>query len=119
MNSDLLERAEELGLEIYDSSLAKQYRSAYMKAFDNAETAAMISRYFTLRSELEKSKFANETLDADTQNEFQALGVTLQFNKNASDFLIAEYNYSGLVNDIIQKIINSSGISYSFSMPDQ
>ena len=110
MEESPVESARRLGQQIFASQTAQQYRSARERAFADPDTAAMLSRQARLRMKLEGEAIAHGKEDEATRQEWEQLSALLQFNPVAADYLMAEYNYTRLMDRVIEAISSEAGM---------
>lgn len=111
MREDPVEKALQLGQQIFDSPTAVQYRAARERAFADPDTAAMLSRQAKLRMKLEGETLAGGAADGDTLREWEKLSELLQFNPVAAEYLMAEYSFTQLMNRVIEAVSSGAGMT--------
>lgn len=110
MAEDPVEKALLLGRQIYDSPTAALYRAARERAFSDPDTAAMLSRQAKLRMKLEGETIAGGRPDDTTLQEWEKLSEVLQFNPVAAEYLMAEYNFTHLMDRVTQAVLEGAGM---------
>ena len=111
MDRDPIEKALQLGQQIYESPTAVQYRAARERAFSDPDTATMLSRQSKLRMTLEGETIANGRPQAATLEEWEKLSELLQFNPTAAEYLLAEYNFTQLMDRVIEAVSSGAGMT--------
>lgn len=117
MNQKLLNNAVQLGKEIYESPEGAEYRRTREIAYSEDTTAALIQRYEYLRQISDGELLTKGTISCSTENELTSIANVLQFNKIASDFLLAEYNYTKLLDSVYSILGKETGIPLSRMAP--
>lgn len=110
MAADPVEAARLLGRQIYDSPTAVLYRAARECAFSDPDTAAMLSRQSRLRMKLEGETIAGGKPDDAACQEWEKLSELLQFNPVAAEYLMAEYNFTRLMDRVIEAVSEGAGM---------
>ena len=111
MEKDPVEKALQLGQQIYDSPVAVNYRAARERAFADPDSATMLSRQAKLRMKLEGETLAGGSPDPDTLREWEKLSELLQFNPVAAEYLMAEYTFTQLMDRVIEAVSSGAGMT--------
>lgn len=111
MEENPVEKALQLGQQIYASPTAVLYRAARERAFADPDTAAMLSRQSKLRMKLEGETIASGRPDKNTLEEWEKLSELLQFNPVAAEYLMAEYAFTQLMDRVIEAVSNGAGMT--------
>ena len=65
---------------------------------------ALIKEYKTMQLKAQAAYMTGEAPDSELMEKMQKLGEVLQFNKDVSAFLLAEYKFNTLIGDIYKII---------------
>lgn len=95
----LIDDAKALADKLRTSEEYLTYREAKERAYASAATAALLDEFYALRMKAQASSVAGMP-DAETTEKLQKLGELLQFDRNAADYLMAEYRLNALIGEI-------------------
>ncbi len=104
--------ARALARQIRTSQEYKDYKQAKDKAFENETTKALVERYHALQVQVQSSMMSgtqNEVLMA----ELKKVGEILQFNPDASEYLIAEYRLGKMLADVYKILADAAEMDLS------
>ena len=92
----------------------KAYAAAKEKAFQNDANTKLIKRFKKLQFRAQTAAMQGEKIPQDVQDELQRMGNVLQFNRDVSDFLAAEYRINQLMNDVFKILGEAVDLDLSF-----
>lgn len=104
--------AYKLAQEIKSCDEHKEYIAALEKVKANETTMALLKDYHKMQVEIQSMMYTSNKDDAVIEK-FQKIGELLQMNKEASDFLIAEYKLNTVIGDIYKILADAAGIDLS------
>ena len=105
----LLDDARILADKLKTSEEYLTYRETKERAYAQPATAALLDEFYSLRMKAQASSVAG-TPDTETIEKLQKLGELLQFDRNAADYLMAEYRLNALLGDIYKILAKAVGL---------
>ncbi len=109
------DKARELAKMLSDSSEYKTYQEAQERAFANETTKALLKEYNQHRIRAQGALVSGKK-DVESMERLQKIGEVLQLNREASDYLIAEYRLNTMLGDVYKILAES--IDLSIDLPD-
>lgn len=104
--------AHKLAQELKASEEYTEYSAALEKIKGDSTTMALIKDYHKLQIEIQSMMYTGNK-DEEKLEKFKKLGELLQMNKDASNYLIAEYKLNTVVGDIYKIIADAVDIDLS------
>ncbi len=98
------DKANELARSIKESDAFKEYKATKDLVFVNEKNKALIKEYKTMQLKAQTAYMTGEEPDSELMDKIKKLGEVLQFNKDVSAFLLAEYKFNTLIGDIYKII---------------
>ncbi len=105
----LLDDARILADKLKTSEEYLTYRETKERAYAQPATAALLDEFYALRMKAQAASVAG-TPDTETIEKLQKLGELLQFDRNAADYLMAEYRLNALLGDIYKILAKAVGL---------
>ncbi len=93
------DKARELASQLKASEEYICYSSLKEQAFKSETTRALVKEYHSLQMLSQAASIKGER-DEDALNQLARIGEVLQFNKEASEYLIAEYKLNTMLGDV-------------------
>lgn len=109
MNYD---KAHALAAEIRASEEFKRYKAAKERIEPGSSSEAFLSEYKKLQLKAQADMVAGQT-DEETLSKLQRLGELLQMDRDAAEYLFAEFALSRLVGDIYRIVANAAELDIS------
>jgi len=109
------DKARELAKMLSDSEEYKAYKNAQERAFASETTKALLKEYNQLRIRAQGAIVSGKK-DDECLERLQKIGEVLQLNRDASDYLIAEYRLNTMLGDVYK--ILAEAIDLSLELPD-
>lgn len=104
--------ARSLARELRESPEYRAYGIAREKAMANDTNRSLIAEYHKLQLRAQAAAVAGEKSD-ELMAQLQKLGEVLQFNPEASDFLMAEFKVNRLLADIYKILAEAIDVDLS------
>jgi cell fate (sporulation/competence/biofilm development) regulator YlbF (YheA/YmcA/DUF963 family) len=104
----LMDEANALADKLRDSEEYRTYCETKARAYENPSTAALLDEFFSLRKRLQTSAMTGET-DELAERKLQKMGELLQFDRDAAEFLMAEYRLNDLLSGIYKVLAAAIG----------
>ena len=101
--------------EICETPEYKKYQETREAAFSNDLNGAMLQEFKRLQWTAQAETLSHGQVDELTGKKMQKLGETLQFNPEAAEYLMAEYNFNHLLNDIYKILAEGVGVTLGSS----
>lgn len=95
----IYDKARELATLLKNSEEYKKYTSLKEAATANDTTKALIKEYHQLQFKAQSAAMSGQK-DEATLERLQKVGEILQLNRDASEFLIAEYRLNIMLSDV-------------------
>ncbi len=93
------DKANELARELGSCEEYKAYRAAREKAYASETTKALLKEYAQLRVRAQGALVSGQK-DEEAMERLQKIGEVLQLNRDASEYLIAEYRLNTMLGDV-------------------
>ena len=106
------DKANELAADIKASAEFKAFSEAKDRAFKNETTVSLLKEYHKLQYAAQAAMVAGKQ-DDEALEKLQKLGELLQMDRDASDFLIAEYQLNRMLGDIYKILAEAVEVDLS------
>ena len=103
------DKLEELIQQIQNSEEYNAYQQARERALRNDTTRALLTQYHQLQVQVQAKAISGEN-DQELLQKLQKLGELLQFDKEASAYLLAEYQMHTVLSDIYKRLAQAMDI---------
>ena len=80
-------------------------------AYEDATNAALLDEYKKLQFRMQAKMASGESLPEDDMQRLTQIGTLLQLNQDAGAYLLAEFRYQKLLEDVFRILSDASGIS--------
>lgn len=104
------DKARELAKMLAKSDEYTAYKETQEKAFANDTTKALIKEYNQLRIRAQGAAVSGKK-DEECMERLQKVGEVLQLNRDASDYLIAEYRLNTMLGDVYKILAEALDLS--------
>ena len=104
------DQAHELARTLKESEEYREYMRLKETAFEDETNRALLNEYRKLQFQLQAKAAAGETLPQDDTQRLQQIGVLLQFNPDASAYLLAEFRFQRMLTDIFKILADVAGV---------
>ena len=108
----IYDNAKKLAEEMRSSDEYRTYCDARERAFQNESTKNLIGEFHKLQMKVQANAITGEQ-DPELMAKLQKLGEILQFDRNAADFLMAEYRLNTMVGDVYKILAEAIDIDLS------
>jgi len=95
--------------ELKDSAEYREYAAAKARAMENATTRALIGEYGKLQIHAQAAMIAGES-ESDALKKLQKVGELLQFDADASAYLLAEYRLKRMLGDVYKILAEAADV---------
>lgn len=104
------DKARELARMLSESDEYKAYKDTRERAFANDTTKALLKEYNALRIRAQGAVVSGKK-DEECLARLQKIGEVLQLNRDASDYLIAEYRLNTMLGDVYRILAEALDLS--------
>lgn len=94
------------------------YRRAKEKAFASEANVKLIRRYKKEQFRAQAAVMSGDGIAQETQEELRRMGNVVQFNRDVSEFLQAEYRVNQMMNEIFRILGQAVELDLSFMDAD-
>lgn len=108
----IYDNAKKLAEEMRNSEEYRSYRAARDRAYSNESTKNLIGEFHKLQMKAQANAITHEQ-DPELTEKLQKLGEILQFDRDASDFLMAEYRLNTMIGDVYKILAEAIDIDLS------
>lgn len=104
------DQAHALARALKESEEYREYARLKAVAYDDGTNKALLDEYKKLQFRLQARMAAGETLPEEDYQRLQQIGTLLQFNPDASAFLMAEFRFQRMLSDIFKILADVAGV---------
>ncbi len=104
------DQARELARTLKESEEYRDYMRLKEAAYEDDTNRALLDEYRKLKFRLQAKAAAGESLPQDDMQRLQQIGVLLQFNPDASGYLLAEFRFQRMLTDIFKILADVAGV---------
>ncbi|MGI6161377.1 MAG: YlbF family regulator [Christensenellales bacterium] len=108
------DKANELADALKNAPEYKKYSELKEKIYSNDSDKALVKKYKKMQFEAQAEYMAGKTPSEEALDEIRKLGEVLQFNKDISEFLSAEYMLNRIIGDVYRIIGQAVELDVSF-----
>ncbi len=106
------DKARELSRLLAESREYKAYKETREKALVNDTTKALVKEYHQLQMQAQAAMVQGKKDDA-VMERLQKVGEVLQMNRDASEFLMAEYRLNVMLGDVYKILAEAIDVDLS------
>lgn len=108
---NVYDQAHTLCRALKESEEYRDYMRLKETAYADSTNAALLDEYKKLQFKLQAKMASNENLPDDDMQRLNQIAMLLQLNKDAGEYLVAEFRYQRLLADVFRILSEASGIS--------
>ena len=108
---NVYDQAHALARALKDSEEYREYMRLKEIAYEDSTNSALLDEYKRLQFQLQAKMASGEQLPEDDMQRLSQIAMLLQMNKDAGDYLVAEFRYQRLMADVFRILADVSGIS--------
>lgn len=108
------DKANELAALIKKSDEYLAYKQLKDEVYADETNKALLKEYKSMQFEAQTAYLTGKEPDAELLEKLKKLGEVLQFNAKVSEFLMAEYRFHTMINDINKIIADACDIGADF-----
>ena len=105
------DQAHALAKSLRESEEYREFSRLKAAAYEDATNKALLDEYKKLQFKLQAKMASGEQLPEDDMQRLSQIAMLLQMNKDAGDYLVAEFRYQRLMADVFRILADVSGIS--------
>lgn len=98
------DKANELAKSIKESSEFAEFKKLKDIVFEDEKNRGLIKEYKGMQLKAQTAYMTGGEPDKELMENMQKLGEVLQFNKDVSEYLVAEYKFNTLIGDLYKII---------------
>ena len=107
---NVYDKAHELATCMKESEEYRDYKRLREAAYEDSTNKALLDEYKKLQFQAQVKLASGDRPDEDDLKRMQAIGNLLQFNPDASSFLMAEFRFQKMLADIYKILGDAAGI---------
>lgn len=104
------DQAHQLANALRESEEYKEYIRLRDIAYENDANRALLDEYKRLQFRVQTRMASGERAEEENMQRLNQLGVLLQFNPDASAYLLAEFRFQRMLSDIFKILGSVAGI---------
>ena len=104
--------AERLARELKESDEYRVYAAAKERAFENETTKQLVSEYHKLQMQAQAAQLSGDD-GGETMRKLQKIGELLQFDRDAAQFVMAEYRMNRMLADVYKTLAEAVDVDLS------
>ena len=109
---EVYDTARQLAKQLSESAEYAAYAEAKAAAGENETTRVLIDEYHRLQIRAQAAVVSGKQ-DAEAMQKLQKIGELLQFDKIASQYLMAEFRLNRMLSDVYKMLADAVGIDLS------
>ena len=107
---NVYDQAHALARSLKESQEYVEYMSLKDKAYADETNRALLDEYKRLQYRMQLAVASSQRMDEDDLQRMQKIAALLQFNPDASAYLIAEFRFQKMLADIYKILADVAGI---------
>ena len=107
---NVYDQAHELARSMKQSEEYIEYMRLKEKAYEDGTNKALLDEYKRLQYQMQLAVAAGRRMGEDDLQRMQKIAALLQFNPDASAFLLAEFRFQKMLADIYKILADVAGI---------
>lgn len=107
---NIYDQAHQLARSLQESEEFREYEALREKAYADETNKALLNEYKRLQYRMQARVASGERMDEDDLGRMQKIAQLLQFNPDASAYLLAEFRFQKLLADIYKILADVAGI---------
>ncbi|MCI5545458.1 MAG: YlbF family regulator [Clostridiales bacterium] len=107
---NVYDQAHALARSMKESEEYKEYMSLREKAYEDETNKALLDEYKRLQYHMQLAMAAGKRMEEDDFQRMQKIAGLLQFNPDASAYLLAEFRFQKMLSDIYKILADVAGI---------
>ena len=108
---NVYDKAHELANSLRESEEYREYMRLKQIAFEDSTNKALLEEYKRLQFKLQAKMASGESLDDESMQRLNQIATLLQLNKDAGDYLLAEFRFQKVLADIFGILADVAGIN--------
>ncbi|MGI6238181.1 MAG: YlbF family regulator [Christensenellales bacterium] len=108
---NVYDQAHALARSLKESDQYKEYARLREIAYADQTNSALLDEYKKLQFRLQAKMASGEQLPDDDMQRLNQIATLLQLNREAGEYLLAEFNFQKLLADVFRILADVSGIN--------
>lgn len=108
---NVYDQANLLAQALRESDEYKEYQRLREAAYSDDTNRALLDEYKRLQYRLQLKMAQGDRMDDDDMSRLQKISTLLQFNEDASAFILSEFRFQRIIADIYKILADVSGIN--------
>lgn len=104
------DQAHALAKSLKESEEYREYARLKEAAYDDPTNKALLDEYKKLQFRLQTKLASGESAPQEDMQRLQQIGTLLQFNPDASNYLMAEFRFQRMLTDIFKILADVAGV---------
>ena len=109
-SKNVYDQAHALARSLKESQEYVEYMSLKDKAYADETNRALLDEYKRLQYRMQLAVASSQRMDEDDLQRMQKIAALLQFNPDASAYLLAEFRFQKMLADIYKILADVAGI---------
>lgn len=111
------DQAHLLAKTIRESDEFREYENLKLAAYDDDTNRALLDEYKRLQFHMQARLASGEPMEEDDFKRMQQISALLQFNPEASAYLLSEFKFQRMLADIYKILADVAGIDLDKLLP--
>ncbi len=107
---NIYDQTHELARSLRQTEEYTEYMSLRDRAYEDSTNKALLDEYKRLQYRMQLAIASGERMEEDDFQRMQKISQLLQFNQDASAFLLAEFRLQKLLGDMYKILADAAGI---------
>ena len=107
---NVYDQAHALARSMKESEEYREYARLKEKAYEDSTNRALLDEYKRLQYQMQLAVAAGRRMEEEDLQRMQKIAALLQFNPDASAFLLAEFRFQKMLADIYKILADVAGI---------
>ena len=107
---NVYDQAHALARSLKETQEYTEYMSLKEKAYEDSTNRALLDEYKKLQYRMQLGAASGKPMDEDDFQRMQKIATLLQFNQDASNYLLAEFRFQKMLSDIYKILGEAAGI---------
>lgn len=116
---NVYDKAHELARTMKESPEFQEYERLRVAAYEDSTNRALLDEYKRLQYRMQARVAGGQRVDEDEMKRLQQISALLQFNSDASEYLMAEFRFQKMLADVYKILADVAGIDLDMLAGDQ
>jgi cell fate (sporulation/competence/biofilm development) regulator YlbF (YheA/YmcA/DUF963 family) len=111
MRTDIYDQAHSLAVSLKQCDEYREYTRLRDIAYQDDTNRALLDEYKRMQYKLQLKMAGGASMEDDGLSRMQQIAALLQFNRDTSAYLLAEFRFQKLLADIYKMLADAAGIN--------